>query len=203
MPNTAPFTEEQRDCLQELTNVAMGAAGESLAAFTKTFVNLSIPVVRAFHPSKISTGLAHVETGENVSAVVQPFLLSGHECFALVVITESSFTDLAQFTERWVDNEAVAGELLADLARTLNDTCLSGMSEMMDMVLDVEPPDVIALNIALEQLQLQDIAGWDSAISIEINYHLEDHPFNCDLLLLFPDQSVDDIRMILDSMINI
>ena len=61
----------------------------------------------------------------------------------------------------------------------------------------------IALNVALEQLQLQDIAGWDSAISIEINYHLENHPFNCDLLLLFPDQAVDDIRMILDSMINI
>lgn len=203
MPYTAPFTEEQRDCLQELTNVAMGAAGESLAAFTKTFVNLSIPVVRAFLPSEISAGLARVKTGENVSAVVQPFLLSGHECFALVVITESSFTDLAQFTGRWVDNEVVAGELLADLARTLNSTCLNGMSEMMDMALDLESPDVIALNIALEQLQLQDIAGWDSAISIEINYHLEDHPFNCDLLLLFPDQAVDDIRMILDSMINV
>ncbi len=203
MPNTAPFTEEQRDCLQELTNVAMGAAGESLAAFTKTFVNLSIPVVRAFHPSKISKGLAHVETGENVSAVVQPFSLSEHECFALVVITENSFSDLAQFTGRWVDNETVAGELLGDLARTLNDTCLSGMSEMMDMTLDVEQPDVIALNIALDQLRLQDIAGWDSAISIEINYHLEDHPFNCDLLLLFPDQALDDIRMILDGMINI
>ena len=203
MPYTAPFTEEQRDCLQELTNVAMGAAGESLAAFTKTFVNLSIPVIRAFHPSEIAAGLAHVKTGENVSAVVQPFLLSGPECFALVVITESSFTDLAQFTERWVDNEVVAGELLTDLARTLNSTCLSGMSEMMDMALDLEQPDVIALNIALEQLRLQDVAGWDSAISIEINYHLEEHPFNCDLLLLFPDQAVDDISMILDSMINI
>ena len=55
----------------------------------------------------------------------------------------------------------------------------------------------------LEALQLQDIAGWDTAISIEINYHLEDHPFNCDLLLLFNDQSADEIRMVLDGMINI
>jgi chemotaxis protein CheY-P-specific phosphatase CheC len=203
MPYSAPFSEDQRDCLQELTNVAMGAAGESLAAFTNTFVTLSIPVISAFQPSEISVGLKSVQTGENVSAVAQPFQLGDIECYALVVITESSFTDLAQFTGRWVDNESVAGELLTDMAKTLNDTCLNGMSEMMDLPLCVETPDVVALNTPLEALQLQDIAGWDTAISIEINYHLEDHPFNCDLLLLFNDQSADEIRMVLDGMINI
>ncbi len=203
MPYSAPFTEDQRDCLQELTNVAMGAAGESLAAFTNTFVTLSIPVIRAFQPNEISVGLKSLETGENVSAVVQPFQLGNIECYALVVITESSFSDLAQFTGRWVDNETVAGELLSDMAKTLNGTCLPGMGEMMDLPVSVETADVIALNTPLDELQLQDIAGWDKAISIEINYHLEDHPFNCDLLLLLNDQSVDEICMVLDGMINI
>jgi len=197
-----PLTEDQRDCLQEITNVAMGAAGESLAAFTDTFVTLSIPVIRAFEPEQLAESLSHLKTGENVSAVVQPFQFAEHECFALVVITESSFTDLAQFTGRWVDNETVAGELLGDLAKTINRVCLEGLSDTMDMSLRLEEPDVIAMNTVLDELRLQDISGWDQAMSVEINYHLEDHPFNCDLLLLFPDLAIEDIRMVLDSMID-
>ncbi len=40
------FSEDQRDALQELTNIAMGQAGASLATLRDTFVDLSIPRIR-------------------------------------------------------------------------------------------------------------------------------------------------------------
>ena len=46
MPRTINLTEEQRDCLQEVTNVAMGQAGDNLARLLDTFVILSIPISR-------------------------------------------------------------------------------------------------------------------------------------------------------------
>ena len=39
------FTEEQRDCLQELINVAMGLASDKLARFLNTFVHLQVPAI--------------------------------------------------------------------------------------------------------------------------------------------------------------
>ena len=42
---TLHFTEEQRDCLQELVNVAMGQASDKLARYLDTFVHLQVPAI--------------------------------------------------------------------------------------------------------------------------------------------------------------
>jgi chemotaxis protein CheC len=59
----------------------------------------------------------------------------------------------------------------------------------------------VSLHTPLNDFTFADIAGWDNFISTEINYHLENHPFNCDLLLLFPDESLDDLKIKLDALL--
>ena len=186
-----PFTEEHRDCLQEVCNVAMGAAGESLANFTKVFVNLSIPKIRYINPKEIPLSLTSLADEHPVSGVVQPFLLDGNEAYSLVVITEPSFRDLSETAERSLNTDADAIELLKELSNTINHTCLPHLAEMMDTTVAIDDADIFALHIPLPELRLHDIAGWDHVVSIEINYHLENHPFNCDLLLLLPDAMVE------------
>ena len=44
--NDLALTEDQRDCLQEVVNVAMGQAGDSLARFLEVFIHLSVPRIR-------------------------------------------------------------------------------------------------------------------------------------------------------------
>lgn len=201
MTQPLPFSEDHRDCLQEIANVAMGAAGESLAGFTQSFVELSIPVIRYGKPRDIPQALASLQGADRVSAVVQPFRNDEREGYALVVITESSFNDLAEFTGRSVSNDKVAAELLSELAWTINGTCLPGLAEALETEVEVDKPEVVSLHVDLDDLRLHDIAGWDSVVSVEINYHLENHPFNCDLLLLYPDQAVDYLVIALDALL--
>ena len=41
-----PYTEDQNDALQEVVNIAMGQAGDSLARILGNFVELSVPRIR-------------------------------------------------------------------------------------------------------------------------------------------------------------
>lgn len=200
MSQPLPLSEEHRDCLQEVCNIAMGAAGESLANFAQVFVNLSIPKIRYIDPKEIPESLSSLQGEYNVSGVVQSFTLygeetlNGEEAFALVVITEPSFQDLSATAGRVLNSQADAENLLKELSATINRTCLPRLAELMETQLDYSEPDIFAHNIALSDLRLYDIAGWDHVVSIEINYHLENHPFNCDLLLLLPDDMVERLR---------
>ncbi|BFM17199.1 hypothetical protein R50073_33820 [Maricurvus nonylphenolicus] len=197
-----PFTEDQRDALQEVINVAMGAAGESLAAFAEVFVQLPIPVIRYIEPGDLKSALSAVDEGEKVSVVAQRFSSDANEGFALVAITESSFRDLSEFTGREVTNDTVAAELLTDLSATIATTCLNRLSEMAEVPMTpAESPEVVTLHSPLNEFSFADILGWDAVVSAEINYHLENHPFNCDLVLLFPESGVEDMKMRLDALL--
>lgn len=197
-----PFSEDQRDALQEIINVAMGAAGESLAAFAEVFVQLPIPVIRYIEPGDLKSALSAVDDGEKISVVAQRFTSDSYEGYALVAITESSFRDLSEFTGREVNNDEVAAELLSDLSATIAATCLNRLAEMSEVPADtLESPEVVSLHTPLSEFSFADILGWDAAVSAEINYHLENHPFNCDLVLLFPESEVEDMKMRLDALL--
>lgn len=212
MSQPLPFTEDQRDCLQEISNVAMGAAGEHLAGFSKVFVELSIPVVRATKAEDLVDALVSLQGLDTVSGVAQsfelgPFTLDGDEpstiegC-ALVAITESSFRDLAQQRGVTADSEADAQVLLLQLADTITHICLPMLAEQLDVPAPVLPASqVAALDVPLAEFQVPQIGAWSGLTTVEINYHLEGHPFNCDLLLILPDSATAALCKALDALL--
>jgi len=197
-----PFTEDQRDCLQEISNVAMGAAGEKLAEFSNVFVELSIPVVRTIDLQDLVDALVSLQGVEAVSGVVQPFEFGAVSGCALVAITESSFRDLAQQRDVTIENDEGAQALLVQLAETITHTCLPMLAEQ----LDVEAPvlaaaEVASLHVPLAEFNIPQVASWTRLNTVEINYHLEGHPFNCDLLLMLPDSASVALAAKLESLL--
>jgi len=207
-----PFTEDQRDCLQEISNVAMGAAGEHLASFSKVFVELSIPVVRANKAEDLVDALVSLQGLETVSGVAQrfevgPFSVGGGETStivgcALVAITESSFRDLAQQREVCIESDADAQKLLMQLADTITHVCLPMLTEQLGVAAPVMPTsEVASLHVPLAEFKVPQIDGWSGLTTVEINYHLEGHPFNCDLLLILPDSATASLCKALDALL--
>ncbi len=201
MSYALPFSEDQRDCLQEVSNVAMGNAAQHLAGFAKAFVNLPIPVIRYIDSAQITEALVGLQGDENVSAVVQPFNVGRYEGQALLAITEPSFNDLAVATGRAVDNDKVASDLLLELSRVVSSNCLQQLTELLESEFIIHEPEVLSLHVPLEELRFDDLATWDRIVTIEINYHLEGRTFNCDLVLLLPDVLVEELVVILDALI--
>ena len=196
-----PLNEDQRDCLQEITNVAMGAAAESLATFTDTFVNLPIPCIRCVDSASFIESLKQVEGYERLSSISQVFKFSGLNCYALIVINDESIEDLARFTGRSLDGDEGIKSLLHDLCHTINTTCFDRLGEMLENTVETNSPTVNALHMPLSSICLKEMANSHQLLSVEINYHIENNPFNCDLVLLFPEDTLEELTEVLNKFI--
>jgi chemotaxis protein CheC len=195
-----PLNEDQRDCLQEITNVAMGAAAESLANFTDTFVNLPIPIIRCVNSEHLIDSLKQVEGYDRLSSISQLFKFSGLNCYALIVINDESIDDLARFTGRSLENDEGIKKLLYDLCETINKTCFERLGEMIENTVETDSPIVNSMHVPLNSIQMESIASSHQLVSVEINYHIENNAFNCDLLLLFPEDTLDELTEVLNKL---
>ncbi len=204
MTETLPITEDQRDCLQEISNVAMGAAAEALAEFSKVFVEMSIPKVRYIKPSELPEALASLRGGDLISGVVQEYSVGSLQAYALTVITEPSFQDLSQQTGLPISTDEEAVDLLKQLSKTITDVCLPVLAEQFGIsgVELVGEAKAAALHQPLSNMTLGEISQWQHVLTTEMNYHLEGHPFNCDLLLVTPDTSLQQLTPALDELLK-
>ena len=86
------ISDESRDCLQEVTNVAMGRAADSLARLLDVYVVLPIPNVNLLEVNDLHMTLNSLEAGEkSVSAVCQGFIGSYIAGEALLIFNDGSF----------------------------------------------------------------------------------------------------------------
>lgn len=187
------LTEDQRDCLQEITNVAMGQAGDRLARLLDVFVVLSIPHVSILNPTDISMALQSLnhESPDVVHGVCQGFIGGGIAGEAMLIFNDTDFHDLAKLLKYdRVPDEQAQYELLMDTANVLNGACLKGLAEQMDTNFSFGPPMLLGQHCNITDLLNNNKMTWKQALVVEINYAIENHKINCDLLIVIAEQSI-------------
>jgi chemotaxis protein CheY-P-specific phosphatase CheC len=203
MSSPPTLSEEYRDCLQEVTNVAMGQAADRLARLLDTFVVLSIPHIEILSPADIAMALNSINASDRVSGVCQGFIGGGIAGEAILLFNDTSFTDLARLMKYDHDLDRQAErELLMDTTNVLFGACLRGIAEQIDMTFSFGPPMVLGQNERLEDLFNPKNATWHQALVTEINYKLEGYNVNCDLLLILTEDSIDLLCKKLDYLLS-
>jgi len=133
MTKTSVLNEDQRDCLQEISNVAMGQAGDHLARLLDAFVILSIPHVDILTPAEIAMAVQTVDE-HSVSGICQGFIGGGIAGEAMLLFNETSFVDLAKLMKFKEElNDVTERELLADSTNILVGALLRGIAEQLDI----------------------------------------------------------------------
>ena len=209
MNETLALSEDQRDCLQEVVNVAMGQAGDSLARFLEVFINLSVPRIRLVERTELNRELEAMVGGAEtrVSGVTQGFYQMdngrGIRGEAIVVFTDSSFKELADLLaydgELGVEAEK---ELLLDVTNILNGACLNGIGVQMEADLGFSPPTILGQHVKISGLLENQKVNWDHALLVEISYTLEDRSFSCTMFLLMPGESIIVVKAALDRLLE-
>lgn len=203
MAATSRLTEEHRDCLQEVTNVAMGQAGERLARLLDTFVVLSIPHIELMGPSDVSMALSSVDSNKSVSGVCQGFIGGGIAGEAMLLFNDTSFIDLAKLMKRDGElDEQAECELLMDTTNLLFGACLKGIAEQIDMDFSFGPPMVLGQHLSVSELVKLDTQKWKEVLVTEINYTLEGYDVNCDLLIMVTEDSMELLFKKLDFLLE-
>ncbi|MDR6981447.1 chemotaxis protein CheY-P-specific phosphatase CheC/CheY-like chemotaxis protein [Rheinheimera pacifica] len=194
-PVTAELSAEMRDVLQELTNVAMGQAGNLLARLLNVFVKLPIPNVNLIEVSELHMALASVEQESSTSAVCQGFIGGGVSGEALLILNDSSFKDIARLMNyHGALTVKVELELLMDIANILIGAVLKGLAEQIDMSFSQGHPVVLGQHAPVSELIRANAKRWRKTLAIEVSYGIENYNISCDLLLLFTEDSLKTLN---------
>lgn len=182
---------EARDVYQELANVAMGQAGDLLARMLGGFVILPIPNVNVLEVSELHMALGSASRADTLSAVCQGFIGAGIAGEALILFHDSSFADLAKLMKHTGElTRSVELELLMDMSNVLIGAFLRGFANQLDTPFSQGHPVVLGQHSSVEALISTNQHRWRRTLAIEINYRIRDHQVQCDLLLLFTEDSI-------------
>lgn len=184
------LSEDHRDCLQEISNVAMGQAGDHLARLLDAFVILSIPHVAILSPTEIAMAVQTVD-GHNVSGVCQGFIGGGIAGEAMLLFNDTSFKDLASLMGYDEEiTEAAEREVLIDSTNILVGAILRGIAEQMDIEFSFGPPAILGQHQELDKLLTSNALRWNQALVVEVSYQIENYDVQCDLLVVITEQSL-------------
>jgi chemotaxis protein CheC len=190
MTQTTSLSEDQRDCLQEISNVAMGQAGDHLARLLDSFVILSVPHVAILTPAEIAMAVQAIDE-DSVSGICQGFIGGGIAGEAMLLFNDTSFVDLAQLMKFEEElNTLTERELLIDSTNILVGALLRGIAEQLDIEFSFGPPAIMGQHQQLDKLLMSKNVRWDRTLVIEVNYKIEGKNVQCDLLLVITESSL-------------
>lgn len=201
------LNEDQRDCLQEVINVAIGRAGDVLARYLEVFVRLSVPriqLIEARHLPGLIQGSPFY--GEQISAVRQGF--SGVSGLAMrgegiAIYNGASFREMTQLLGYGEsDSEASEEELLCDISSLLVGNCLNNIAQQFGGDVTFSSPSPLLLQRPLHELTEQLTIEWEAALCVEIRYALENGTFQCSLVLLMPSDTIVKLGAQIDRMLE-
>ena len=185
---------DYRDCIQEISNVAMGQAADLLARLLNVFVKMPIPNVNILEVSELEMALSLSQSNDTLSAVCQGFIGSGLSGEALIMFSDSSFSDMAKLLryEGEID-KTVELELIMEIASILSGACIKGIAEQLDIGFSQGHPMVLGQHVKVSDLIKANANRWKETLAIEITYEIENHNITCDVLLLFTEDSLEKL----------
>ena len=194
--NQAPMIQvDLRDACQEVANVAMGRAADLLSKLLNVFVKLPIPNVNVLEVSELTMTLKATEEYSTVSALCQGFIGAGVAGEALLLFHDSSFKDMAKLMKlEHPEDEHTELEVMIDTGNVLIGAFLNGISEQLHMKFSQSHPVVLGRHCSVNSLISENADKWSRTLAMEINYRIEDHDIQCDLLLLFTEDSLPTLN---------
>ena len=189
------ITVDSLDGCREVVNIAMGRAGDLLARLLDAFVILPIPNINTMEKSDLQMALQQIEKRESVSAVCQGLIGAGIAGEAMLIFNESSFSDIAELMKfRGKIDAAVKLELLMDISCILISASLKGIADQLDINFSLSHPSILGTHIKISDILKQQTRHWNKILAIEIPYRIENREINCELLLLFTEDSIDALN---------
>lgn len=179
------------DYLQEISNVAMGRSSDLLARLLRVFVKQPIPKVAFLANSELHMAISSITDSDAYSAVCQGFTGAGIAGEAMLLFADGSFREMAEMLHYDIlEGEAVNVEVLMDMSSILFGAFLNGIGDQLDLKLGLGHPTVLGQHRQIKELLEHHSTREEQLLCIEICYTLEDRDIECDMLILFTEDSV-------------
>ena len=201
METLAELTEDQRDALQELMNIAMGQAAERLALLTNTMVTLSVPFI---HPliREQNNLLIPEHLRRSFMIVTRQSFLGELRGEVFVCFGSKGADELAELLGYKGSGLEQQHELMLDVTNILTGACISGLARQVATQVSYDAPSILVHREqeanALDELNLNE----HLAMVLEIRFEVEAHQFSCDLLICITERTAGVVVRAIDRLLD-
>lgn len=191
-------------CLQEVSNVAMGRAASVLADMLNVFVKLPVPKVNILEVSELQMALTYgAMNNDRCSAVSQGFVGAGIAMEALLIFSDSSFPDMAKLMNVTDDMDSnLEVELQMDVSSVLIGPFIKALGDQLNIDFSHSHPVVLGQHIKVSDLINVKRAQWKRTLAVEIVYEVDNYQISCDLMLLFTEDSLPVLQNLLSYLVE-
>ncbi len=199
--NNNYFSADQKDALQEVFNIAIGQAGDSLARYFDLFVELSVPEIIIIKSDQL-VGLLNGLIGHEsrVSVVRQSFF--NHIQGESLSVFHSNDGDLATLLGNDCSTVDVNDDIILDVSNILAGACLKGVAHQLETEISFSPPDILCKDTLIEEVFDGFNFAWDYALLVRIIFRFEDRTSSFYLLYFVPSQSIELIKKSIDRLLG-
>lgn len=191
------LSEDEKDVLQELMNVAYGNATAVVADMLEAFATLSIPKIQVMRTSKLIEQFQHKKnTSYFFSSQAFMGQFSGETAF---FIDEKSANNVAQHLE--LESMEDLDDAILELTNVLTSSLTSKLAMEMDTEVTFAPPGIT--KIPLRQLQeVNTFKHYSQVIVIETELNFKDQKINGDIFILTKDGSIQWLKKQLNTILE-
>ncbi|SJN59033.1 Sensor histidine kinase RcsC [Vibrio ruber DSM 16370] len=182
---------KRRDIYMEVANVSIGRAADALARYFDVFVELPLPNVNIFEVSELHMALRDLVDNDQVSGVCQGFSGEGIAGEALVLLSDSSVSELKRLMNIPAESDDLEElELLMDVSNILVGSFLNGLGEQAEIRFFQSSPVLLGQHIPIESVIRSTAGSFKKTMTFEVSYNIEGTAIRCDLLFMFVDESL-------------
>lgn len=203
MKSDITLTEDEKDCLQELMNVAYGSATAAITEILDAFAKLSIPKIQIINSSELKTYLSS-ELNLEVEHLVSLQQINGTLCGEnMFVIDKQSAKNIAYkfgLEEDEVNDEEIA-DVVLEITNILSSSTISKLAEDIDTNVSFSAPTIKTLT-SIDQLKNLFISKYEKVIIISTQLKFEDLDINAELFIFTTDNSILYIKEKLNKILD-
>lgn len=203
MESKINLTEDERDCLQELMNIAYGSATAAITEILNAFAKLSIPKIQIIDASELKNYLSkELDLDEEHLVSLQQIngTISGENMF---VIDKKSATNIAYkfgLEENEINDEEIC-DIVLEITNILSSSTISKLAEDIDTNVSFSAP-VIKNITSINQLNNLFISKYEKVIIISTQLNFEDLNIHAELFIFTTDNSILYIKEKLNKILD-
>jgi len=203
MESKINLTEDEKDCLQELMNVAYGSATAAITEILDAFAKLSIPKIQIINAGELKSylskelnfGVEHLVSLQQINGTI-----SGENMF---VIDKQSAKNIAYKFGLEEDeiNDIEVSDIVLEITNILSSSTISKLAEDIDTKVSFSAPTIKSIS-SINQLNNMLISKYEKIIIISTQLKFEDLNINAELFILTTDNSILYIKEKLNKILD-
>lgn len=205
MSKDIKLTEDEKDCLQELMNVAYGNATAAITEILNAFAKLSIPKIQIIEASELKNYLSNeLNLNQEHLVALQQIngSLNGENMFVIDKVSATNMANKFSLTNDVIEEDDIQ-DITLEITNILSSSTISKLAENMDTNVSFSAPSIKLLK-SIDELNNIFLSRYEKVIIISTKLEFVDLNISGELFILTTDNSIlfikDKLNKILDEL---